>query len=78
MAAATPTPGPFDDRGALTGIPFVLRIGMGWNQLPGELFGCSGTTCWRRLQAWTEAGVWPRLHELVRAALPGSSIWTAT
>jgi transposase len=51
---------------------------MGWNQLPGELFGCSGTTCWRRLQAWTEAGLWPRLHELVRAALPGSSIWTAT
>jgi transposase len=35
------------------------------------LFGCSGTTCWRRLQAWTQAGVWPRLHELLLADLRG-------
>jgi transposase len=48
---------------------FVLRTGISWNQLPGEQFGCSGTTCWRRLQAWTEAGVWPRLHELVLVEL---------
>ncbi|TQM78165.1 hypothetical protein FHX81_0419 [Saccharothrix saharensis] len=24
-------------------------------------------TCWRRLRDWTEAGVWPRLHELLLA-----------
>jgi len=25
--------------------------------------GCgSGTTCWRRLREWQEAGVWERLH----------------
>ena len=30
---------------------------------PKEL-GCgSGTTCWRRLRDWQEAGVWERLHE---------------
>ena len=30
---------------------------------PKEL-GCgSGTTCWRRLRDWQEAGVWQRLHE---------------
>jgi transposase len=48
---------------------FVLKTGIGWNQLPRQLFGCSGTTCWRRLRAWTDAGVWPRLHELLLAEL---------
>jgi transposase len=36
---------------------------MPWRLLPKEL-GCgSGTTCWRRLRDWQEAGVWARLHE---------------
>jgi transposase len=26
-------------------------------------------TCWRRLRDWTEAGVWPALHELLLAEL---------
>lgn len=26
-------------------------------------------TCWRRLAEWTEAGVWPRLHEVLLAKL---------
>ena len=60
---------PCDDRAALAGIVFVLKTGIGWNQLPRQLFGCSGTTCWRRLQAWTAAGVWPRLHELLLGEL---------
>lgn len=25
--------------------------------------------CWRRLRGWTEAGVWPRLHEALLAEL---------
>jgi transposase len=30
--------------------------------LPTEL-GCgSGSTCWRRLRDWQEAGVWEKLH----------------
>lgn len=51
------------DRAALAGIVFVLRTGCPWRLLPKEL-GCgSGTTCWRRLRDWQEAGVWQRLHE---------------
>ena len=60
---------PCDDRAVLAGIIFVLKTGIGWNQLPRMLFGCSGTTCWRRLQAWTEAEVWPRLHALLLGEL---------
>ncbi|SEP08474.1 hypothetical protein SAMN05216267_10955 [Actinacidiphila rubida] len=26
-------------------------------------------TCWRRLAEWSEANVWPRLHELLLAKL---------
>ena len=60
---------PLDDRAALAGIVFVLRTGIAWNQLPTGLVGCSGVTCWRRLRDWTEAGVWPALHELLLAEL---------
>ena len=59
----------FDDRLALQGILFVLHTGIGWEHLPQELgFGC-GMTCWRRLRAWRDAGVWQRLHELLLAEL---------
>jgi transposase len=60
---------PIDDRAALAGIVFVLTTGITWNQLPAGLVGCSGVTCWRRLRDWTEAGVWPALHELLLAEL---------
>ena len=50
------------DRAALTGIVFVLKTGIPWEMLPQEM-GCgSGSTCWRRLRDWQEAGVWRRLH----------------
>lgn len=50
------------DRAALTGIVFVLETGIPWQMLPKEM-GCgSGSTCWRRLRDWQEAGVWERLH----------------
>jgi len=53
----------------MQGILFVLHTGIGWEHLPQELgFGC-GMTCWRRLRAWQEAGVWQRLHELLLAEL---------
>ncbi|MGX9773072.1 IS5 family transposase [Janthinobacterium aestuarii] len=52
-----------DDRAALTGILFVLKTGLPWEYLPREL-GCgSGMSCWRRLYAWQQAGVWQRIHE---------------
>src|SRR5688500_9061406 len=60
---------PIDDRAALAGIVFVLKTGIAWNQLPTGLVGCSGVTCWRRLRDWTEAGVWPALHEELLAQL---------
>lgn len=50
------------DRAALGGIVVVLRTVCPWRLLPREL-GCgSGTTCWRRLHDWQEAGVSERLH----------------
>jgi transposase len=56
---------PIDDRKALTGILFVLKTGLPWEDLPVEM-GCGcGMTCWRRLYAWHEAGVWFRLHQVL-------------
>lgn len=63
---------PLDNRKALTGIRFVLKTGIGWEDLPQEM-GCgSRMTCWRRLRDWQEAGVWQRLHELLLAKLRNS------
>lgn len=56
---------PIPDRKALTGILFVLMTGIPWEMLPKEM-GCgSGMTCWRRLRAWQQAGVWKRLHQVL-------------
>ena len=57
------------DRAALQGILFVLVTGIPWRALPRELGFGSGVTCWRRLEAWTEAGVWEQLHALLLAEL---------
>ena len=60
---------PICDRAALTGILFVLKTGIGWEDLPPEM-GCgSGMTCWRRLRDWQEAGVWDKIHELLLSKL---------
>jgi transposase len=49
------------DRACLEGILYVLRFGVPWRSLP-RLEGLpSGQTCWRRLDEWERAGVWPRL-----------------
>ena len=57
------------DRAALTGILFVLRSGIPWSILPREL-GCgSPMTCWRRLRAWHEAGVWEKVRRVLLARL---------
>ncbi|MER6677546.1 IS5 family transposase [Streptomyces sp. NPDC000983] len=50
------------DREALCGILFLLHTGIQWEYLPQELGFGSGMTCWRRLAAWNEAGVWDELH----------------
>lgn len=60
------------DRACLTGIVFVLKTGLPWEYLPREM-GCgSGMTCWRRLHAWDEAGVWHRLHQVLLERLEGA------
>ena len=52
---------PVDDRSCLTGIVFVLKTGIPWEDLPLEM-GCgSGVTCWRRLRYWQRRGVWKKL-----------------
>ncbi|WP_420834109.1 IS5 family transposase [Streptomyces yunnanensis] len=53
------------DRQALCGILFVLHTGIQWEYLPQELGFGSGMTCWRRLAAWNQAGVWDQLHVLL-------------
>jgi transposase len=63
---------PIDNRKALTGVLFVLKTGIPWEDLPQEM-GCgSGMTCWRRLQEWQHAGVWEKLHQLLLAKLRGA------
>src|SRR3954463_3680436 len=60
---------PLPSRQALTGILFVLRTGIRWNDLPCEM-GCgSGSRCRRYLKAWHRVGVWTRLHALLLAEL---------
>ena len=60
---------PVDDRACFAGILFVLKTGIGWEDLPQEM-GCgSGMTCWRRLRDWHKAGVFQRLHEALLAKL---------
>jgi transposase len=63
---------PIDDRKALTGILFVLKTGIPWEDLPLEM-GCgSGMTCWRRLEYWNRCGVWRQLHQVLLAKLQGA------
>jgi transposase len=57
------------NRETLTGILFVLKTGIAWEDLPQEM-GCGcGMTCWRRLVAWQEAGVWDELHRVMLGML---------
>ena len=59
------------DRVCLTGILFVLRTGIGWEDFPQEM-GCCGMTLWNRLDEWRRAGVWPELHALLLGKLRGA------
>ena len=53
-----------DDRAVFTAIVYVLTTGCAWRHLPAE-FGISKATAHRRFVAWTEAGLWRRLHRAV-------------
>lgn len=61
-----------DDRRALTGILFVLKTGIPWEDLPCEM-GCGcGMTCWRRLRDWQADGTWDRIHRVLLSKLRGA------
>src|SRR5438270_4767207 len=58
-----------ENRATLTGIVFVLKTGIPWQDLPTEM-GCgSGSTCWRRFADWTRLSIWSKLHALLLATL---------
>ena len=55
-------------REALRVILFVLRTWIPWQALPIGAFGLSGSSCGRRFDEWSQAGVWavhPRLLNLL-------------
>jgi transposase len=60
-----------DYRKVLTGIIFVLKTGIPWEDLPQEM-GCGcGMTCWRRLEEWQKAGVWDKVVQVLLGRLRG-------
>jgi transposase len=69
---------PLPDRDVFTAVVYVLTTGCAWRHLPGE-FGVSPPTAHRRFQAWTEDGVWRRLHKAVldRLGSAGGLDWSA-
>ena len=63
---------PIQDRDALTGILFVLKTGIPWEHLPGEM-GCGcGMTCLRRLREWQQSGVWSKIQLILANNLRNS------
>lgn len=57
-----------DDRVCFTGILFLLKTGIPWEDFPQEM-GCCGMTLHNRMTEWTRAGVWPKLHAALLARL---------
>lgn len=63
---------PVGDREALTGLLFVLKTGIPWEDLPCEM-GCgAGMTCWRRLWDWQADGTWDKIHKALLDRLRGA------
>ena len=66
------------NRAAVSAILFVLKTGIGWEDLPRELGWGSGITAWRRLRDWQRQGVWAKLHRelLSRLRADGHIDWS--
>lgn len=78
MLPPPPSPGPkggrppVGNREALTGILFILKTGIPFEDLPCEM-GCgSGMTCWRRLRDWQADGTWDKVHKVLLDKLRGA------
>jgi len=65
---------PKESRRVLTAVLFVLKTGIGWKDLPTEAFGVSYKTCTRRIDEWTDQGIWQQIHELFLAKLRGADL----
>lgn len=64
---------PIGDREVLTGVLFVLKTGIPWEDLPDEM-GCGcGMTCLRRLRQWQQDNVWRRIEKILKEHLRDSS-----
>lgn len=61
------------DRLCLSGILFVLKTGIPWEDFPQEM-GCSGMTLWNRLSQWRRAGVLSKLHRVLLDRLRGADV----
>lgn len=55
---------PLDNRKVMSGILFVLKSGIAWEDFPCEM-GCCGMTLLNRLRQWQRAGVWKRMHRVM-------------
>ena len=69
---------PVPHHAALTGILFVLKTRVPWEDLPAEM-GCGcGMTCWRRLHERHRLGVWASLHPVLleRLEAAGQLDWS--
>jgi transposase len=69
-SGSVPRPKRLPDRTALSGILYVLRHGIGWQELPLELGYGSYVTCWARLRQWEQEGAWPPVQQLLCTKLP--------
>ena len=69
---------PADYRACLEGILWLLRSGARWQDLPKEY--PSASTCWRRLQAWEERGLWLKIWRTFLGELDaqGKLDWSET
>ena len=65
---------PKEARRVLTAVLFVLKTGIGWKDLPTEAFGVSYKTCTRRIDEWTDQGIWQQIHELFLAKPRGADL----
>ena len=65
---------PLDRRSIFTGILFVLKTGISWDDLPSELgWGC-GKTCRAYLRRCHDAGVWQQLHAVLLTELNAADL----
>jgi transposase len=67
------------DRNCLAGIISMTRACIPWELLPAGALGCgTSATCWRRFDAWTQAGVSDRLHLVLldRLGTQGRVAWS--